>query len=366
MRDADFDGPPIRSASAPGKVILLGEHAVVYGEAALAVPVTAVAAVADVHAAKGASDLTSDFPAEEARAPAVASLQALRTPEGVHAALESEAERAPAHLARGREAESIPDRSAQDGTRALIAVIAAALVSASIERMPAWSIRARSSVPTGRGMGSSAAIAVAVARAIRSAADCPADSRAEADAALHGERVTHGTPSGIDTSVISLGRPIRFTRQQGAAPLTVGAPFSLVVADSGAPGRTRDMVAGVRERRAGQPAAFDRWIARIGELANEAEAAIATGDLASLGRLMDENHAVLQSLGVSTLAIEELVIAARRAGALGAKLSGAGGGGVVIALAPDDTAGRRIETALRRAGAPRVYGTTISSDRGGT
>ncbi len=408
MKDADSGEPPIGSASAAGKVILIGEHAVVYGEPALAVPVTEVAAIAEVHAAGLELSLTAHFPMEEGRAVVSASLESLRSPEGVLRALASHAE-TPSQ-GNGTEAirtgdldvgekddgglddgelcdaeqddgglddgerivdlrgseESIASKPVDEDGRAILAVIAAAMKGASLDRLPEWSLQVRSQVPTGRGMGSSAAVAVATARAIRVAAGCRRDPATEAYAALQGERVTHGTPSGIDTSVISLERPISFTRSDGAVPLAIARPFHLVVADSGTPGRTRDMVAGVKERRALKTVDYDRWLKRIGALSLDAISALAEGDLVALGDLMDESQSILASIGVSTPEIDVLVESARQAGALGAKLSGAGGGGVVIALADDESLALWIEEAMRRSGAPRVYRSTIERSEHGS
>lgn len=336
---------PVAVATAPGKVILFGEHAVVYGQPAVAVPVEAVVARAEVLQAAAGAGIECEFPVEERRPAVRAPLQTLRTAAGLGAALaESGALQAPA----------------DDPVPPLLRAIAAALAGAGLTALPEWSVRIESRIPTGRGMGSSAAVAVAAARAVRTAAGAARDPEAEAAAALHAERITHGTPSGIDTSVISRGRPIRFARDTGAAELAVGSPLHVVVADSGAPGRTRDMVAAVRERRARDPRAFDATIEAIGALVRHAVELLAAGDAVELGRLMDRNHALLQTLGVSTPALDRLVDAARQAGALGSKLSGSGGGGVVVALAGRDAEARRIEAALGAAGAPRTYRTTIA------
>lgn len=128
----------------------------------------------------------------------------------------------------------------------------------------------------------------------------------------------------------------------------------VLAADSGTGGITRDIVAGVRARRQAQPDVYDDWFRRIGRLADEAAGALAEGALHRVGWLMNHNHLILQAMGVSTPRLDTLVAAARGAGALGAKLSGAGGGGVVIALvAPGAEAA--VETALRQADAAAVW-----------
>ena len=180
-----------------------------------------------------------------------------------------------------------------------------------------------SDLPTGRGMGSSAALAVALvrARATRQGrtldfATCHAEGFAV-------ERVFHGTPSGVDHAVSALGGGVRYRKgPDGPAiePLRL-PPLQLVVLDSGSSGNTAELVAGVRRRRPG-----------VDEGRLLAEPFEGGGDL---GPLLDENHTLLQQIGVSTPRLDALVELARGAGALGAKLSGAGGGGVVIALVDD-------------------------------
>lgn len=317
------EGGPLGTATAPGKVILLGEHAVVYGQPALAIPVAAVEARATVWPAEGPLTIHAHYPRRE-----------------------------------GGEEHSVvvADASAAD---ALATAVRAALGPAPSDALPRWSIEVASTVPTGRGMGSSAAIAVALARAVRRAMGEGASDEEIAALALAAERVTHGTPSGIDNTVVALECPIRFHAGR-ATRLTLPEPLMLLIADSGLPSATADMVAGVRRRREQQPAAHAHWFAQIARLVDDAAAAIARGEAIRLGRLMNTNHLVLQALRVSVPAVDLLVSAAREAGALGAKLSGAGGGGVVIALVTPDTA-TEVSRALLDAGAEKVLRSVIET-----
>ncbi|MBN1336231.1 MAG: mevalonate kinase [Deltaproteobacteria bacterium] len=189
-------------------------------------------------------------------------------------------------------------------------------------------VEIRTELPVGRGMGSSASLAVAL---VRAAADLAGDTLAPETAfarALEVERLFHGNPSGIDVAVIlregamwyRRGPPPEARRQ----PLPTTLP--LVVLDTGAAGDTGALVAAVAGRRP----AVDPILERIGQLADRAVPVL--GDLPALGALFDEAHGLLRDLGVSTPPIEELATFAREHGALGAKPSGAGGGGVVIAL----------------------------------
>ena len=222
---------------------------------------------------------------------------------------------------------------------------------------PDWDVTVRSEIPIAGGLGSGAALSTALVRALFAHAGHAAAPAETSAIVYESERHYHGTPSGIDNTVIALERPIRF--DAGAvATVRVAAPFELVVADSGEIGLTREVVASVRARRALDPARCDAWFDRIGRLSQSAVRALAEADLDGLGRLVDENHALLQDLGVSTPRIDRMVVAARAAGALGAKLSGAGGGGVMFAL-PGRGRTEDVIGALDRAGAARVLRTTV-------
>lgn len=186
-----------------------------------------------------------------------------------------------------------------------------------------------SDLPTGRGMGSSAALAVALVRAWASWQGRPLDFATCHAEGFAVERVFHGTPSGVDHAVSALGGGVRYRKGPDGPAIEALSlpPLQLVVLDSGSSGNTAELVAGVRGRRP----AIDLALDRMGHLTDEVAVCLAHGG-GGLGPLMDENHALLQQIGVSTPRLDALVALARRAGALGAKLSGAGGGGVVIAL----------------------------------
>lgn len=308
-------------ATAPGKVILLGEHAVVYGQPAIALPVQAVEARAVVRTSDRPLTITAHFPAGEGRPPLAIDL-----------------------------ADPPP-------TSPLAAAATAALQHAGRTALSPWAIEITSTIPTGRGLGSSAAVAVALVCAIGQAAGEEWDEATLAALAFVSEKQVHGTPSGIDNTVAAYGRPIRFA-QGVARPLAVGAPLTLVIADTGDYGATREIVAAVRERYQTRRAIYDDWFQRIGRLADEAAPAIAEGQVVRLGHLMNSNHLILQALRVSTPALDLLVGAARAAGALGAKLSGSGGGGVVVALSLRDKAAE-VAAAMRAAGAVQVIDTTV-------
>jgi mevalonate kinase len=192
-------------------------------------------------------------------------------------------------------------------------------------------------LPVGRGMGSSAALAVALVRA-RDGADLGPD--VVYDRAMPIERAFHGNPSGVDVAVSARGGCLWFRRGDPPVrePLRPG-DWSIAVLDSGTAGDTAALVAGVAARRPG----IDADLERIGGLVHEARAVL--DDPVALGPLLTENHELLRRIGVSTPVLDDLVGFALGAGALGAKLAGAGGGGVVLALCPSGGASRVVAAA---------------------
>ncbi len=305
-------------ASAPGKVILLGEHAVVYGRPAIAVPVAQVRAEAALQATPPGSGLT------------VVALDLERS----------------LHLASA----SLDDP--------LAAIACLTLARLDLEDLDGL-LTISSTIPIAGGMGSGAAVSTAIVRAI--AAFVGADLTADEVSALvfEVEKLYHGTPSGIDNTVVGYEQPVVFVRGRPPELLAVGAPLHLLVADSGVAASTRQVVAGVRQRWEADPARYEWLFDQIGLCVVAARRAFEAGDAGALGALMDRNHALLVEMGVSSPALERLVQAARGAGALGAKLSGAGAGGNVVALAEPDTV-QVVERALQQAGAVRTIAALVT------
>ena len=182
-------------------------------------------------------------------------------------------------------------------------------------------------VPVQVGLGSSAAFCVAVARALG------ASEAQVREAGLAGETIFHGRPSGIDLEVVQRGGVGRFSRAEGWSELSI-VPFELCVGLSGQHRATRTRVAQVTKLLESFPETGGRLLSGVSAVVDRAEVALREGDLASLGALMDVNHGLLCAMGVSTLELDKMCHVARGAGALGAKLTGAGGGGAVLALAP--------------------------------
>jgi len=198
---------------------------------------------------------------------------------------------------------------------------------------PLLDFLANAQIPSRAGLGSSAALAVAIARAA-AAATGRAGATDTIDAAVaEAEAIFHGDPSGIDAAAAKSGAAGTFTRAGGWRPVPVLQAMTLCIGFSGRPRDTAAQVAAVRRLRERLPAAGD-VLALLGRLADDASSALGKGDVDGLGRILDAAHGLLAALRLSSPELEALVHGARAAGAVGAKLTGAGGGGAVIALAP--------------------------------
>ena len=190
-----------------------------------------------------------------------------------------------------------------------------------------------STMPAGVGLGSSAALCVAIVRAIVTLrGQVPTPTQLQ-DYANHGEAVFHRNPSGVDVALASSGGLGTYTREAGYAAISA-PPLCLAIGLSGQPRRTSDMVQRVSMRLQREPHTTQRLLGQLGALATQGAHAIATQDAPGLGARLHQAHGLLSELGVSTPHLDRLVDTAMTTGALGAKLTGAGGGGAVIALAP--------------------------------
>jgi mevalonate kinase len=187
-------------------------------------------------------------------------------------------------------------------------------------------------IPAGAGLGASAAMGVATARALCSLYRQAPTDRQIFLAAQAWEKIFHGTPSGVDVAAATSTGVIRFTKTEEPRALILAAPLNLVVARAGPPASTRQLVESVSRLRGRNPTQFERTLEAIAALVENALLLLRSGDVEAVGKLMDLNQMLLAGWMLSTEEIERACHAARDAGALGAKLTGAGGGGCVIAL----------------------------------
>ncbi len=198
-----------------------------------------------------------------------------------------------------------------------------------------WTVTGTTSLPSRAGLGSSAALTVALARLCLGA---EADLQTVVEASMAGERVFHGQPSGIDSEVAARGGLLRYVRGAPVEVIPLRHPLSLVVVPSGHPRSTAGQVAKVRARHDRFTMVIRPVLDALGALVEQSIAAIQANDLDRLGELFNIAHPLLSSLDVSSKILDDLCDAARSCGARGAKLTGAGGGGCILCLPPDDPA----------------------------
>lgn len=290
---------------APGKVILLGEHAVVYGQPALAATLD-----------RGVRVAVARKSGEE---------QGIRGPILKGAGL-------------GMETDARPDPNGEGPEALRLALDKIVEICGEEARELSFVVEGR--IPAGAGMGSSAALSVAMLRGVRRFLGEQVPESQIISEAFELERVFHGNPSGVDHSVIAHGGVLCF--QKGTAgvnrlePIAVPRRLRLAVGLAGAHAGTAFAVAALRDRARRHPKQYEHIYQGIGEIVEAGRRCLLDGHLAALGELMDLNQGYLNALGVSTPAIESLCSMARACGALGAKLTGAGGGGAVIALMDDN------------------------------
>lgn len=292
-------------AAATGKVILMGEHAVVHGCPAIAAAIGQRIELAAERIPDPSAPITLQIPDW--------GLDETLTPDNAHPV-----------------------------ARACLEVLAH-----SDGPVLGWAIRGRSDLPARAGLGSSAALTVAIAKLV-------AGPRVDIDsivaASLAGESVFHGRPSGIDSHVAARGGVLRYVRGHEPQPVTFDRPIRLIVAPSGVPRNTADQVAKAGRRLERLPAAGKAVLSALAKLVARTETGLVRHDIGALGEAFDMAHHLLASLDVSHPRLDELCHLARQSGAAGAKLTGAGGGGSLIAVVDSEASEHNVLAALREAG----------------
>jgi hydroxymethylglutaryl-CoA reductase len=290
-----------------GKIVLLGEHAVVYGRHAIAapVPLTVKAMVEDCD--EGVYLMIPRWGVEYQLASNPQDRRSFERPAG-----------------------AVLDKLGLSGR------------SMRIEVFP--------EVPRSMGLGGSAAMAVAIVRALDKHFKLGLSDEDVNSLAFESEKLAHGNPSGLDNTLACYGRPLVFRPGEPplVEPLNITAPIPAVIGMTGYEGLTAKTVGRVREAWRQDRKLYERIFDQIDALTLRGVQAIQDNDLALLGELMNICHGMLNALQVSTPELEQLVDIARENGALGAKLTGGGGGGSIIAICREDTA--PVVDAIRAAG----------------
>lgn len=297
------------------KMILLGEHSVVYGKPAIAFPVHSLHLRAEAEFRGRGWQLITPFYAGEVT----------KEPEG------------------SQPLERILAETAVRNTLRLLGSEPTNL-----------HVTVTGYIPPARGLGSSAAVAGAISLAVARLHGVELSSEQRFHLVQSVERVAHGTPSGLDAYATTRGTPIWF-HEGIATPLALDTVPRLLVADTGIQGHTAEAVSKVRRRFESDEAAVTDLLTDAERIAREGRDALQLGQISELGSLMNEAHAVLNALGVGDRRLDVLVEAALRAGAAGAKLTGGGMGGCMIALAPDAHTEMQLVQALTQVGATAVW-----------
>ncbi len=306
------DDKPMGTAA--GKVILLGEHAVVYGKHALALPIPGAVTATVRETAAGTFLEVPDW---------------------------------------GLSREVAPEPGGGD------AAVCRILENLGIEG-EGFTIRVRSALPRAMGLGSSAAFAVAIVRAFDKLLGLSLDDARVNEIAFDCEKLAHGNPSGVDNTLATYARPMLFRNDESfrSEELELAESPPIVIACSHQPGATYEQVAGVRARYERQPAVYAAIFDQVDALSVAGAKALVAGDHEELGQLMNVCQGLLNALGVSTPELERMVDIARKAGAAGAKLTGAGGGGSIVAACPGTL--EEVAAALQSAGYSTI---NLSNDR---
>ena len=301
---------------AHSKLILVGEHAVVYGKPAIALPFSALEVKSTVLSSHDEITISSDY-------------------------------------YRGTLLE-IPDK-----LQGIRACILATLKSLKLEPK-GLHIDICSTIPIGRGLGSSASIAIAIVRSLYAFAGRVV-SQQELMKLVHiAETFAHGRPSGIDMVCASSDTPIWFQMEKEVEPIQVGAPLCLIVADTGRIGDTHAAVKGVRDQYEQNQRQTERAINRLADITVDTRIALSNGEISQIGKLLNLAHEELIGLGVSDPGLNHLVDTARIEGSLGAKLTGGGRGGCMLALARDERHAKQLANALSKAGAFATWPFTLN------
>ena len=301
-----------------GKIILMGEHAVVYGEPALAMPFPAARVKVSIKESTGPITLDCRY-------------------------YTGELSKAPEHL---RNIQAIIDATVLE-------------LGLPLENM---AINIESTIPAERGMGSSAAVAAAVIRALYDFAQTPLEHDQLLRLVDIAEVIAHGNPSGLDALMTSSDLPVYFKKEHPFETFPLSINAYLIVADSGQMGQTKEAVGDIAKLKEQDSKTISKKIQQLGIIAEEAKKAILNNDAHALGKNMTQAHSLLAELTVSNEKLDFLVKEAIDAGALGAKLTGGGRGGCMIALATSKEDAERISSALIEAGAKNTWLHSLGDD----
>jgi len=303
-----------------GKAILFGEHAVVYGYPAIAIPISSLKTTVTI------------FPTiEESQETIIYESPALGIFERI---------------------ENLPAQHVLNQALRLFRQ------DYGIKKFPSFRLRIDSQIPIAAGLGSSASISVGIIKALAQFLDVKLSLQKINDYAFELEKLHHGTPSGIDNTVIGFEKTIFFTKGKEPEPLHSPLPFHFLLINSTIPSLTAVSVMALRKNKENNPAQINALLEEIGTIVFLAKEAFQNGNAVAIGKLMLQNQAILQKLDMSLPELDSMIKLALENGALGAKLSGGGRGGNVIALVKEENA-EQVHNAFLEHGYKEIVDTII-------
>lgn len=316
---------PAIISKAPGKIILFGEHAVVYGYPAIAVPIDAVQVRVSI-------------------LPVIIENQSI------------------IKIRNTSWQKDIPfiELDEYDPIRISVENVYAHIT----QQPPHFEMTISSSIPIAAGLGSSAALAVAITKCMSQFLGIYLSNDEINALAYKSEEIQHGSPSGIDNSVITLDQPILFRKSKPVSQIKIKSSIHIILADTGKRTLTKEVVAFVKQSLEKEPDFIKSILVEIGDVVEKASKALLHGEVNQLGSLMVRNHIALKKLGVSSIELDRLVESALKNGALGAKLCGGGKGGYMVAIC-EPTSCERVSLGLVSDGATHIISTTIKGSNQG-
>ena len=294
------------------KIILMGEHSVVYGQPAIALPLPSV-------------QLSVTLSSRQDN-------QRIIKSRYYHGSLEN-----------------LP--SSMIGIKKLIDTLSARFN----DQETGWDLKIESQLPAKRGMGSSAASAIAIIRAFFDYYDEPLDRTLLLQLADVEEQITHRSPSGLDAATVSSDKPLFYVKGRIGVPIEMNLDASLVIADTGKKGATKEAILAVKDELKNNNEKAEEHIKHLGELVNQTKDYLAQNDIVKLGDALNFAQTDLAALNVSDPSLDHLIHVARDNGALGAKLTGGGRGGCMIALMQTAMGARRLASILKENGAHNIW-----------